>query len=322
VLRRLLGHEGGGAPDAHRHHHGVAKGSGRSLAVALALNAGYTAAEAAVGFLTGSLALLADAGHNLSDVLALAVALGAVSLARRPPTPSRSFGFKRAEILAALVNALSLVAIAVFVFVEAGRRFAEPPSVPGLWLVTVAGVGVFVNLAGAAAVFRRGGEDLNLRASFVHLLGDALASVGVVVAGALILTTGWRYADPLVSVLIGLVVLASSWGVLRDAVLVLLEAAPRGIDANAVGRRMASLAGVVEVHDLHVWTITSGFPALSAHVLVSPGVDCHARRRELEELLEREFGIEHTTLQVDHAGEERAVWAEGDERAHLHRLHG
>ncbi len=280
----------------------------RSLALALGLNAAYTAAEAAVGFATGSLALLADAGHNLSDVVALAIALGASWLSGRPPTPRRSFGLKRAEILSALANALSLIVISVLIFVEAGKRFADPPSVPGLWLLVVAAVGVLINLASAGVVFRRGSENLNLRAAFIHLLGDAAASVGVIAAGAIILATGWRYADPLVSVLIGLLVLATSWSVLRDSLLVLLEATPGGIDAGEVGRRMASLPGVLEVHDLHIWTITSGFPALSAHVLVGRGTDCHARRRDLEGLLAHEFAIEHTTLQVDHGSDESVVW--------------
>ncbi len=296
-------------PARHGHAHGRARsGSKRSLGLALGLNAAYTAVEAAAGFFTGSLALLADAGHNLSDVFALGLALGAVWLAATPPTPRRSFGFKRAEVLAALANALSLVAIAALIFLEAARRFSHPPDVPGLWLIVVASVGVAINVAGAAAVFRRGGEDLNLRASFLHLAGDAVGSVGVIAAGVVLLATGWRYADPLFSVLIGVLVLASSWSVLRDSILVLLEAAPRGLDPRDVGGEMAALPDVVEVHDLHVWTITSGFPALSAHVLVRPGDDCHAIRRELERRLGERFGIEHTTLQVDHAEGKSVVW--------------
>jgi cation diffusion facilitator family transporter len=271
------------------------------LTVALVLNAAYTAVEAVVGFATGSLALLADAGHNLSDVAALAIAAGAVLLARRPATPDRSFGFKRAEILAALLNAVSLVAIATLIFVEAARRFAHPLSLPGGWLVAVATAGLVINAVGAAAVFRRGGRDLNLRASFVHLAGDALGSLGVIVAGVIIVTTGWRYTDPLFSVLLGVLILASSWSVLRDSVLVLLEAAPKGLSVASLGNAMAAYPGVVEVHDLHVWTITSEFPALSAHVLVRAGHDCHAARRGIETMVRERYGITHTTLQVDHA---------------------
>ena len=283
------------------HAHGFGGSGLRSLTIALVLNAVYTVFEAGVGFGTDSLALLSDAGHNLSDVAALAIAAGAVLLARRPATPERSFGYKRAEILAALVNALSLVVIATLIFVEAAQRFADPVAVPGGWLIVVAAVGLMINAVGAALVFRRGGQDLNLRASFIHLAGDALGSLGVIVAGVIIVTTGWEYADPLFSVLLGILILVSSWTVLRDAVLVLLEAAPKGLSVASLGTAMTTYPGVVEVHDLHVWTITSDFPALSAHVLVGSGLDCHAARRGIEEMLRERYGIEHTTLQVDHA---------------------
>ena len=282
------------------HLHATASTSLRSLTIALVLNAVYTLIEAIAALLTGSLSLLADAGHNLSDVVALSVAAGAVLLARRPPTPNRSFGFKRAEILAALFNAVSLIVIALIVFGGAARRFADPPEVPGGWLIAVATVGLLVNAIGAFAVFRPGGRDLNLRAAYVHLVGDALGSIGVIVTGIVIVTTGWRYADPLVGVLIGIYLVVSSWGVLRESTLVLLEAAPRGLDAEAIGQAIAGQPGVVEVHDLHVWQITSGFPSLSAHVLVREGDDCHGIRRSTERMLADRFGITHTTLQVDH----------------------
>ena len=282
------------------HAHATASGSLRSLTIALVLNAAYTLIEAIAALLTGSLSLLADAGHNLSDVVALAVAAGAVLLARRPPTPNRSFGFKRAEILAALASAVSLIVIALIVFAGAARRFADPPDVPGGWLIAVATVGLLINAIGAFAVFRPGGRDLNLRAAYIHLVGDALGSVGVIVTGIVIVTTGWRYADPLVGVLIGIFLVVSSWGVLRESTLVLLEAAPRGLDAEVIGGAIAGQPGVVEVHDLHVWQITSGFPSLSAHVLVGEGDDCHGIRRSTEHMLADRFGITHTTLQVDH----------------------
>lgn len=291
------------------HHHGAHAheparvGHARALWIALGLNLAYTAAEAVAGFLTDSLALLADAAHNLSDVGALGLALLATILASRPATPQRSFGYQRAEILSALANGVLLVAASILIFVEAAKRLAEPEDVTGGWLIVVAGIGVVVNVASGAMLWRLHADSLNLRAAILHLAGDALASVGVVVAGVVILATGWVEADPLVSLLIGILILASSYGVLRDAVTILLEAAPRGIDAAEVGRRMAGLEGVVDVHDLHIWTITSGFPALSAHVLVRPGEDCHAKRRELEALLREEWGIEHTTLQVDHASD-------------------
>ena len=291
----------------HAHHHGHSTSSLRSLTIALALNAAYTVFEIVAALVAGSLTLLADAGHNLSDVVALGVAAGAVVLARRPATPNRSFGLMRAEILAALVNAVSLIVIAIVVFVCAARRFSDPPDVPGGWLVAVAAVGLVVNLVGAAAVFRRDRRDLNLRAAYVHLIGDALGSLAVIVTGIVILLTGWPYADPIAGVLIGVYLVVSSWGVLRDSTLVLLEATPRGLDAKEIAAAMLDQECVVQVHDLHVWEITSDFPSLSAHVLVHEGDDCHATRRSIERMLEDRFGITHTTLQVDHEHTEQLL---------------
>jgi cobalt-zinc-cadmium efflux system protein len=279
----------------------------RVLGIVLALTLAFTAVEIVGGLLTGSLALLADATHMLSDNLALTLALVAVWLAGRPSTPERSFGYQRAEILAALANGVILVALAIWIFVEAWGRLSDPPDVLAGWVALVALGGLVVNIA-AATILHRGGHDtLNMRAAYRHVLADALGSAGVLVSAVVILVTGWRYADPLAGALIGVLVLGSSWGVLRDSVHILLEGAPRGIDMQELGHRLTETPGVVEVHDLHVWTITSGFPALAAHVLVERGDDCHARRRELEELLLREYGIEHTTLQVDHAPPPRLV---------------
>jgi cobalt-zinc-cadmium efflux system protein len=273
--------------------------------VVLALTAAFTIAEAVGGLLAGSLALLADAGHMLSDDLSLGVALFAAWMAGRPVTARRTFGYRRAEILAALFNGATLVAISIWIFVEAGRRFADPPEVEGVVVLAIGALGLVVNVAGAAILARARPGNLNVSAAFRHLLADLLGSVGVLVAAVLVLTTGWRYADPTVSVLIGFLVLASSWSVLRDSIAILLEGTPPGLDAETVGRRMAAVTGVEEVHDLHVWMIGPGFPALAAHVLVKPGDDCHARRRDIERVLDGEFGIHHTTLQVDHlAGEQ------------------
>jgi cobalt-zinc-cadmium efflux system protein len=271
------------------------------LAIVLALTAAITVVELVGGVLTGSLALLADAVHMLSDNVALSLALVAVWLAGRPSTPERSFGYQRAEILAALVNGVVLIALAIWIFVEAYGRFSDPPTVLGGWMLAVALVGLAGNLVAAAVLSRAAHSSLNMRAALRHVIADALGSAGVVVAALIILSTGWRYADPVVGVLIAILVLASSWSVLRESVHILLEGTPRGVDARELARRMTGLPGVVEVHDLHVWTITSGFPSLAAHVLVEPGDDCHARRRQLEALLAADYGIEHTTLQVDHA---------------------
>jgi cobalt-zinc-cadmium efflux system protein len=297
-----------GAPDAHGggHHHGHAHPHGhgaatrRALLIALAANAAYTVVQAVAGLLAGSVALLADAGHNLSDVIALAIAAGASWLATRPATPGRSFGYKRAEVLAALVNATTLVVVATIVVVEALGRLRDPPPVPGGVLIVVALGGVVVNLACAALLMGGRHHDLNVRASYLHLAGDAAASLGVVLAGVLVLVAGWERADPVIAIVIAALIAASAWGVLRDSVSVLLEAAPRGIDPEAVGRAMAAHEGVLEVHDLHVWQIASGFPALSAHVVVAADEDCHARRRELAGMLGERFGIDHATLQVEH----------------------
>ncbi|HZB83782.1 MAG TPA: cation diffusion facilitator family transporter [Rubrobacteraceae bacterium] len=275
----------------------------RALAIVLGFTTLFLGVEVIGGFLTGSLALLADAGHMLSDVLSLGLALFAVWLADRPVTPNKSFGYKRAEILAALFNGVTLVAISIWIFVEAYRRMEEPPEILGGWMLVVAMFGLLINVAGAGILSRSGGESLNVQGALRHVIADVLGSLGAILAAGIIILIGWPYADPLISILIGLLVLGSSWKLLRDSVNILLEQTPRGIDAGEVGGTMAGAEGVEEVHDLHIWTITSGFPALSAHVLVGRDENCHARRRDLEELLAREYGIEHTTLQVDHVGD-------------------
>ncbi|MFN8111371.1 MAG: cation diffusion facilitator family transporter [Thermoleophilia bacterium] len=313
-----MGHHHHHHHDAHGHHHHGADRGARSLTVALIVNAAYTALQVVVGLAAGSVALLADAGHNLSDVLALAVALGAARLATRPSTPRHSFGYRRAEILGALANALSIVAVSAVIVFEAARRLAHPPEVPGGWMMAVAAVGIAVNAASAWGIHRagRGRTDLNLRASFLHLAGDALASVGVLVAGALVLWFGWRLADPVVAIAIGALVGFSTWSVLRDAVPVLLEAAPRGVDPETVGAALARVTGVVQVHDLHIWSVSSDFPALSAHVVVTADCDCHATRRDADAMLRDRFGITHTTLQMEHAQPRLLHVGEPGPRAH------
>jgi cobalt-zinc-cadmium efflux system protein len=288
----------------HGHDHDVRGASRRALAIALAITATFTVVEVVGGVLTGSLALLADAVHMLSDNVSIALALVAVWLASKPSTPERTFGFKRAEVLAALANGVTLVALAFWIFYEAARRLRDPPEVLGGWMLLVALVGLAVNVAAGWILYRSRGTSLNVEAALRHVLADLLGSIGVVSAAIVILLSGWAAADPVASIAVGILVLASSWTILRDSTTILLESAPRDLDTRAVGARLAASPGVVEVHDLHVWTITSGFPALSAHVLVGRGEDCHGRRRELERLLAEEFGIEHTTLQVDHVGEE------------------
>lgn len=276
-------------------------GDRRALRGALALVALFAAVEVVVGYTAGSLALLADAGHTLGDAAALGLALFAAWLGSRPASLERTFGYRRAEILAALANGVALVAIAIWIVVEAFQRFRDPVEPSGGWVLAVGAAGLVLNLAAASLLHRRGSESLNVQGALRHVLADALGSIGVIAAGAIVLLTGWSYADPIVAVAIAVLVLASSWTLLRDSVAILLEATPRSLDAEAIGRAMIEVEGVREVHDLHVWTITSGFPSLSAHVLVARDTDCHAKRRELERVLADRFGLSHTTLQVDHA---------------------
>lgn len=284
----------------HHHEHRRRSGDRRALAAALVLVAAFMVVEVVAGVLADSLALLADAGHMLSDTGGLGLALFASWIAQRPATPERSFGYRRVEILAALANGVALVAVAIWIFVEAAGRFRDPSEPLGGWMLGVGLAGLTVNVAAAWLLHRRGSQSLNVRAALRHVLADLAASAGVIVAAVLVLVTGWALADPLVAVLIAVLVLASSWGVLRESVGVLLEAAPRGTSADEIGRALAAHPRVRDVHDLHVWTITSGFPSLSAHVLCDLGADCHAIRRELERMLDERFGIRHTTLQVDH----------------------
>jgi cobalt-zinc-cadmium efflux system protein len=239
----------------------------------------------------------------LSDNVAIALALFAVWLGAKPATPERTFGFRRVEVLAALANGVALVALSIWIFYAAVVRLDDPPDVLGGWMLAIALAGAAVNVAAGAILHRARRGNLNVEAAFRHVLADILGSIGAAAAAVVILVTGWLAADPLASILIGVLILASSWTILRDSTAILLEASPRDVDTRAVGERLARAAGVVDVHDLHIWTITSGFPALSAHVLVARGEDCHARRRELETILAREFAIEHTTLQVEHVAD-------------------
>jgi cobalt-zinc-cadmium efflux system protein len=286
----------------HGHEHSRLRADRRALAVALVLVAAFTVVEVVAGLLADSLAVLADAGHMLSDTASLALALFAAWLAGRPATPQRSFGYRRAEILAALANGVLLVVVAIWIFIEAVRRLSDPPDVVGGWVLVVGAIGLVVNLAAAGVLYRAGSHSLNVRGALLHVLADLWGSVGVIVAGVVMLTTGWELADPLVAMLIGVLILASAWRLLSESVAILLETTPAGMAAEDVGRAILGVPSVVQVHDLHVWTITSGFPALSAHVLVEPGADCHAIRRQIEAVLRQGFELEHTTLQVDHAG--------------------
>ena len=296
------------APHAHGHHaHDHRSGSRRALLWVLGLTLAFTVVEVAGGIWTDSLALLADAGHMLSDNIAIAIALVAVTLARRPSTPARSFGMQRAEILAAFVNGLTLVLVSGWIVWEAIKRFGDTPEILGGWMLVVALVGLLVNAVAAVILLRSGRESLNVEAALRHVFADLLGSCAVIVAALVIVTTGWTLVDPLVSIAIALLIVASAWSVLRDSTSILMEATPSEIDASAVAEAIVAVPGVTSVHDLHVWRITSGFDALAAHVLVGRGEDCHGLRREIEGVLHDRFEITHTTLQVDHDASEELI---------------
>ena len=280
---------------------------------ALAINLAMLAAAVVGGFLTGSLALLAEAGHLVSDVGAIAVGLLAARLAGIAPSPTRTFGFQRSEILGALVNGITLVAISVLIIVQAISRLSDPPDVAGAGVLVLGAVGLAGNAAATWVLAAGTRADINLEAVLRHSAGDALSSLGVMVAGVVVLATGWDTVDPLVSVVIALLIAGSSWRLLKEPLEVLMEAAPTGVDVRRLGAEMASDPDVVEIHDLHVWTVTSGFPALSAHLVVRPGTDGDLVRRRVEALLNERFDIHHTTLQIVEA-------SPGEELIELERL--
>jgi cobalt-zinc-cadmium efflux system protein len=282
---------------SHRHDHGR-DGARRALALALALILGLMVGEVVFAILAGSLALLADAGHMLTDAAALALALGAATIAGRPAKGRWTFGFRRLEILAAHVNGITLLVVGVVIVYTAVRRLIDPPEVRGGLVLVVALAGVAVNLAATALLARPSRESLNLRGAFLHIATDLAAFAGTAVAGALILAYGWYRADPVASLVVAALIFWSSWNLLRESTRILLDVAPS--EPNEVAEAMLAVPEVVEVHDLHVWTVGSGFPSLSAHVLVEPGADCHAIRLQLATVLRERFDLAHSTLQVEH----------------------
>lgn len=291
-----------GSPAAVGEGGGVAReAERRRLRAVLGLTSVYMVAEAVGGWWTGSLALLADAGHMLTDVGSLGLALGASWMARRPATTRHTYAYGRVEILAALLNGIALWGIVVWIVVEAVGRLRSPTPVEAGPMMAIAAGGLAVNVA-AFAILHRGaaqGHSLNLRAATLHVLGDLLGSVGALAAGGIVLLTGWTGADPAASLLISALIVASSWRVVRDAIHILLEGAPRGLDVESVLRRIGELDGVAGVHDLHVWTITSGYPALSAHVVCEHAVQRDILLARVNRLLRDEFGIDHTTIQLE-----------------------
>jgi len=288
----------------HDHAHGHTHGGGddaRRLALALALILAFMVGEVVAGILADSLALLSDAAHMLTDAGALALSLVVLRLAARPSGGNRTFGLRRSEILSAQANGAALLVLAGLIVYGAVRRLVSPPDAGGGVMLVVALVGICVNLVATWQLSGANRRSLNIEGSFQHLLTDLFAFIATAIAGAVILAAGWVRADPVAALLVAALMLRASWGLLRDSGRVLLDIAPSGLSVEEIGTAMASHPGVVQVHDLHVWEVTTEFPTLSAHVLVDPGADCHGIRRELEALLRDRFALEHTTLQVEHA---------------------
>ncbi|MDQ8736451.1 cation diffusion facilitator family transporter [Paenibacillus sp. LHD-38] len=303
---------GGHSHDGHHHghHHGHSHGHhGHShtpnnkagLLIALVITAGIMVLEFVGGLVTNSLALLSDSGHMLSDTAALALSLAAMWFAVRPRSSSRTYGFHRFEILAALLNGITLFVIAAFIIVEAFKRFGEPPAVASGTMMIIAGIGLLANLASAWFLMRKADvkDNLNVRSAYLHVIGDAIGSVGAIIAGILMSLFSWYIADPIISVIVALLILKSAWGIIKSTVHILMEGTPANVDADQVEAMLLQIQGVKAVHDLHIWTITSGLDSLSCHLVVEDSVDCQIVLQEAIGQIAEEFQIEHTTIQIE-----------------------
>lgn len=323
LRRRGRGHgHASGHRHGHRHGHGhghtVSAGADRRLlGAALALILAFMAGEVVIGYLSGSLALITDAAHMMTDAFAIALALVAMRIAARPPKGGFTYGLRRAEILSAQLNGLTLILLTVYFVYEGVRRLLEPHPVEGQFVFWTALAGIAVNIAATWLISRADRTSLNVEGAFQHILNDLFAFIATAIAGLVVWTTGFDRADAIASLLVAALMLKAGYGLLRDAGRILMEAAPAGIDPSELGARLAGRPCVEEVHDLHVWEVSSGYTALSAHVLVDSGGDCHAVRRDLQELLRVSYGITHTTLEVDHVGE-----PSGDGDDHCDDPHG
>lgn len=283
----------------HHHHHG--SGNRKALSIALGITLLIFVAELVGGYLTNSLALLSDAAHMFSDMAALGLSLLAIWFASKPVTMRRTYGFYRAEVLSALINGVALVLVSLYIFTEAYQRFFNPPEVHSGMMLIIAVIGLVANLI-SAWVLSRGDDhhhNLNVRGALLHVLGDALGSAGAIAAGLIMLYTNWYYADPIISVVIGILVLFSSWHLLRDTVHVLLEGTPSNVDVGKMKQEMSEVTGVEQVHDLHVWTVSSNFICMSGHVAIQEGTHGQLILQELTELLHDKFGLSHTTIQIE-----------------------
>ncbi|MEV4321627.1 cation diffusion facilitator family transporter [Microbispora rosea] len=293
---------GRGHGHGHGHGHAVsAEADGRLLTGALALILGFMAVEVVIGVIAHSLALISDAGHMLTDAIAIAFAIIAMRIAARPPQGGFTYGLKRAEIISAQINGITLLLLSVYFVYEGVRRLIEPPEVEGAYVVATGIAGIAVNLAATWLLSRANRASLNVEGAFQHILNDLFAFIATTAAGAVIWLTGWGRADALAALVVAALMLKAGWDLVRESGRVFMEAAPAGMNPAEIGRKAAALEHVVEVHDLHIWEVTSGYPAMSAHILVVPGADCHAVRQAAQRMVHDEYGIAHTTLQVDHA---------------------
>jgi cobalt-zinc-cadmium efflux system protein len=300
----------------HGHGHGVStEADRRLLSGALALILAFMAAEVIVGFAAGSLALITDAAHMLTDAAAIALALIAIRLSARPPAGGFTYGLKRVEILSAQANGITLLLLAAFFLYESVVRMIHPPEVEGALVLITGVVGIVVNLLATWLISKANRSSLNVDGAFQHILNDLFAFIATAIAGLIVLTTGFARADSIAALVVAALMLKAGIGLVRDSGRIFLEAAPTGVDPQALGAELCAVPGVVEIHDLHVWEITSGEPAASAHILVQEGLDCHQIRSELEALLADRHHLTHSTLQVDHASAD-------DETAHCSDAHG
>lgn len=290
------GHGHGGHGHAHSHARDAPR---RTLLIVLGITGAFMVAELVGGLLSNSLALLADAAHMFTDVGALGLSLFAMWFAQRPATNQKTYGYLRLEILAALLNGATLIVLAFFIFVEAAERLREPAEIRGGLMLAVAAGGLVVNIIAALMLHRSAGENLNVRGAYLHVLGDLLGSVGAITAAVIILLTGWTLADPITSVLVGGLILISSWKLVRESVDILLEAVPSHLDIEEIHRSMREIPGVSEVHDLHVWTVTSGYFAMSGHAVVDEPERTQAVLEAIRDRMHDRFGIEHVTVQVE-----------------------
>lgn len=295
----------------HCHHHvDATRAENRTrLLWTLVLTTIYMVAEIVGGYMADSLSLLADAGHMFSDTAALGLSLFAAWIACRPPTPKHSYGYYRAEILAALANGATLIAISIVIFIEAFHRLGAPPEVRGPLMLSIAAGGLLVNILGLLILNSGKNQSLNMHGAWLHLLTDALGSVAALIAGALIWKFGWNWADPVASIIIGLLVIYSSWNLVKQAISILMESTPRHIDVDELHSVMRACPGVAEIHDLHVWTITSGMESLSAHVVMVEDHDGGEILAELRSALHERFGIDHITIQIEPAGAAKCTTA-------------